>query len=273
VLDKSHRAVEQIVSQYREPMAYRDSVRPVGVTAAESVDADVALLTRELARLAPEALGVDSGTPSATVAGRGTPSATAGDATPGAGSGAIEQKYLVRFVASEEMMAKLEEVKALLSHRCKEGTFADVLGIVLKDFLERHSPEARHRRRRARQEKAAQSRVRRAKLGGAAAANPCAQKKNHSRRREYALTNLSRHIPAAIHDEVFVRDGVRCSFVARNGIQCGSRQSLQVDHIRPFAAAGTHDPCNLRLLCAAHNRLAAEQTLGEHVMRKFWRKE
>jgi 5-methylcytosine-specific restriction endonuclease McrA len=193
--------------------------------------------------------------------------------TPGAGSGAVEQKFLVRFVASEELMARFEEAKALLSHRCKDGTFAGVLGILLDDFLEKHSPEARHRRRHARHEKAAQGRARRAKVDGAAAVNHCAQKKNHSRRRESASTGPSRHIPAAVRDEVFVRDGGECSFTARDGTQCRSTRSLQIDHIRPFAAGGTHDPANLRLLCAAHNRHAAEKTLGSTLMSRFWRRE
>ena len=37
---------------------------------------------------------------------------------------------------------------------------------------------------------------------------------------------------------------------------------VQVDHLRPFAAGGDHDPSNLRLLCAAHNRRAAEKVFG-----------
>jgi 5-methylcytosine-specific restriction endonuclease McrA len=275
VCGKSHRAVERIVSEYREPVAYRDSVRPVGVQAPESVDADVALFERALARLAPQAVGVDGGTPSATAAGgRGTPDTAVDNGTPGAGSAATEQKFLVRFVASEELMARFEEAKALLSHRCKDGTFAGVLGILLEEFLEKHSPEARHRRRQARNKKAA--------------AGPTAKQKTHSRRRECenrrsqrrvsenrksTSTNPTRHIPAAVRDEVFVRDEGRCSFIARDGTRCRSKRSLQVDHIRPFAAGGSHEPSNLRLLCALHNHLAAERTLGKHVMKRYWRQE
>jgi 5-methylcytosine-specific restriction endonuclease McrA len=64
-----------------------------------------------------------------------------------------------------------------------------------------------------------------------------------------------------------------CAYVSLEGRRCGSRTALQVDHIRPFAAGGGNDVSNLRLLCAAHNRLAAVQTLGAHVMGRFWRRE
>jgi hypothetical protein len=36
---------------------------------------------------------------------------------------------------------------------------------------------------------------------------------------------------------------------------------------------GGNEPANLRLLCGAHNRLAAEHTLGAHVMERFWRRQ
>ena len=78
---------------------------------------------------------------------------------------------------------------------------------------------------------------------------------------------------AEVRDKVFVRDGGRCTFTAADGTRCGSKRSLQVDHVRPYVAGGTHKPSNLRLLCAAHNRLAAERTLGKHVMSQYWRRE
>jgi 5-methylcytosine-specific restriction endonuclease McrA len=271
VRDKSHRAIERIVSEYREPGAYRDSVRPVCVPTPESVDADAALFSRELARLASQTVSSDDDTGVAAATDEEVASsATVGDrGTPGAGSAGVEQKFLVRFLANEELLARFEQVKALLSHRCKDGTFAEVLGIILDESLERHSPEARHRRRQARHEKAV------------AVANT--ERKNHSRRRECegrrsqrrecAPTNPSRHIPNAVRDEVFVRDGGECSFTARDGTRCGSTRSLQVDHIRSFAGGGNHDPGNLRLLCAAHNRHAAEKTLRRTVMSRFRRRE
>jgi 5-methylcytosine-specific restriction endonuclease McrA len=66
---------------------------------------------------------------------------------------------------------------------------------------------------------------------------------------------------------VFVRDDGRCAFAGPDGTRCGSRYALQVDHVHPFALGGRHNASNLRLLCAQHNRLAAEKALGPRVAR------
>jgi 5-methylcytosine-specific restriction endonuclease McrA len=83
----------------------------------------------------------------------------------------------------------------------------------------------------------------------------------------------SRHVPDEIRDQVFVRDGGQCTFVGAEGTRCQSKKGLQIDHIVPYAAGGTHDPSNLRLLCSAHNRLMAERALGKHVMQPYWRRQ
>jgi 5-methylcytosine-specific restriction endonuclease McrA len=254
VRGKSHRAVERVASEYRAPVAYRDRVRPVRVAAPPSVNIDGALFERELKRFAPGA-----GT-------SGEASTPGDDLTPGAGNDWVEQKLLVQFLASDELMAKFEEAKALLSHRSGDGSFAEVLAIILEEFLERHSPTARQARREVRKSRKTEARR------TSAAADPTPDV--HSRRRECKAGNHpSRHIPVEVRDEVFVRDGGACTFAARDGTRCGSTRSLQIDHIRPYAAGGTHDPSNLRLLCAAHNRLAAERTLGKDSIKRFWRKE
>ncbi len=155
VRGKSYREVERVASEYRPPIALRDRVRPVRVRVSrpsgsvDPVDVDAALFDRELRRLAP------------------------GESTPGAGSNQaeIEQKLFVQFLASEELMEKFEEAKALLSHRCGTGSFAEVLEIVLAEFVERHSPEARLKRREARKAGVAAGR-RRNPVSTAAAVGP-----------------------------------------------------------------------------------------------------
>ena len=164
-----------------------------------------------------------------------------------------EQKMFVQFLASNELMELFEEVRNLLSGRKHDMTFAEVLEIVLTEYRDRHSPVARRQRRAAN--------------SGATCPD--------SRRREWNISanDHSRHIPNDVRDEVFTRDGGQCAYVARDGTRCQCRKGLQVDHITPFAAGGTHDPLNLRLLCGAHNRRAAEHTLGAHVMQRFWRRQ
>jgi hypothetical protein len=58
-----------------------------------------------------------------------------------------QQKMLVKFLASEALVEKVEQVKALLSSRHPEASFAQVLEVLLDEYLDRHSPQARQRRR------------------------------------------------------------------------------------------------------------------------------
>ena len=62
--------------------------------------------------------------------------------------------------------------------------------------------------------------------------------------------------------EVFARDGEQCSFVSKAGVRCDARSFLEIDHVHPQALGGEGTSANTRLLCATHNRLAAEQIFG-----------
>lgn len=159
-----------------------------------------------------------------------------------------EQKVFVQFLADEEFLKLFEEVRLLMDNS-GEGSFADVMKATLAEYRDRHSPAARQARRKARNG-----------VNGP-----------DSRRREWEDATKSRHIPDDVRDEIFVRDEGRCTFVATDGTRCECTKRLQVDHIKPFANGGTHDPSNLRLLCGAHNRREAERTMGAHVMKQFWR--
>ncbi|HEU4365336.1 MAG TPA: HNH endonuclease signature motif containing protein [Candidatus Krumholzibacteria bacterium] len=184
--------------------------------------------------------------------------------TPGDGSWVVsEQKMAVQFLASEDLMVKYEAAKALLSHSRPDATFAEVLEVLLGEFLERRRPEARQRRREAKRAAAQQSTSAGGKFSTAGAGGG----------QQARARLLSRHVAAEVRDAVFIRDGGRCTYVARDGTSCGSMHALEIDHIRPFAAGGAHDLSNLRLLCAAHNRLAAERALGKHVMAGYWRRD
>ncbi|HER34880.1 MAG TPA: HNH endonuclease [Halothiobacillaceae bacterium] len=61
--------------------------------------------------------------------------------------------------------------------------------------------------------------------------------------------------------------------MGHSGRRCNSRVRLQIDHIVPFSRGGRHNPSNLRLLCSAHNLLAAEQAYGRDVMAGYARRQ
>lgn len=65
-----------------------------------------------------------------------------------------------------------------------------------------------------------------------------------------------------------LRDHERCTFKGPNGHRCTATHNLHIDHITPFAKGGTHDPENLRVLCANHNQHEARKQFGRLPLRK-----
>jgi hypothetical protein len=76
-------------------------------------------------------------------------------------------------------------------------------------------------------------------------------------------------IPAAVKRAIWARDAGRCTWPLDGGGVCGSTHMLELDHIVPWADWGGEQEANLRLTCAAHNRLAARQLFGERVMERY----
>jgi hypothetical protein len=86
--------------------------------------------------------------------------------------------------------------------------------------------------------------------------------------RRTAPGTRSRHVPTGTRAAVFDRDDHRCTFVAADGTRCSATRNLEIDHVQSFAMGGSHDAENLRVLCAAHNRRAAEHVFGPLPRRK-----
>jgi 5-methylcytosine-specific restriction endonuclease McrA len=62
------------------------------------------------------------------------------------------------------------------------------------------------------------------------------------------------------------RDGFCCTWQGPDGVRCGSRAWLEHDHRIPRALGGATNIQNVRLLCRAHNRRAAELVFGrQHI--------
>ncbi len=290
-------------ARYKPPGIYRDRVRPVRVVVPD-------LGQNSKNRCNPLILNSRSGSGDRSNCGivdqhenQETQREFAALATPRekspdhAGSARhTEQRLLIQFLATEEFMGKLEEVKSLLSHRMPGGSFEDVFEAVLDEFIDRHSPKKRTQRREKRcakklekqnekhaDKRSAKSEQKRVVQGAEKRdgrrdateqlENKRTANKSQNPRETKTTQKRTRHIPTALRDIVFVRDNAQCTYVGKNDKRCGSTHSLQIDHIKPFAMGGRNTAVNLRLLCGKHNRFEAKKLLGEDTMVRHYKRE
>ncbi len=293
---RSTRDVEVLVARHRPSFMLRDRVRPVCVMVPDVVENDSSrfpgagkILSQVIDNKSDKnrggsekPLGIEpvAAAPAGAPPDPG-PEAGAGNAsnTPGYEPGPeevervlIAQKYKIEFAVDPPFAEKLSRMRSFLSAKYPGGlSLAEVFDIAITEFLNRHTPEGRIQRRNAR------------KRQGSIAKSASDRKKDSHRKNTIAQqtgdaprgivsnhVERSRHIPPAVRDEVFTRDGGRCTFIGDNGKRCYSDWNLEIDHIVPFAKGGDNSPKNLRLLCAAHNRLAAERAYGRDHMDEFY---
>jgi hypothetical protein len=77
------------------------------------------------------------------------------------------------------------------------------------------------------------------------------------------------HIPAHVRRVVWNRDAGKCQWPLASGGICGSTRHLELDHIHPRSLGGASTADNLRVVCRAHNDLAARRTLGDDLMNRY----
>ena len=152
-------------------------------------------------------------------------------------------RFGVRFTADTEFRELLEEVRALASHRdAAPGRGDGELLSLMKRGLEAYRRELQKER---------------FGVGNKPRLVP-------SQRAESGEpVGRSRHVPAAVAREVYLRDGGCCTFCSEDGHRCGARRFLELDHVRPWAAGGESTVANVRLRCRAHNQQAARDHFGE----------
>ncbi|AKV04306.1 hypothetical protein AKJ09_10969 [Labilithrix luteola] len=140
-----------------------------------------------------------------------------------------ERRYRVQLTASEVLRDKLELARALMSHQNPNGDLAVVVERAVELLIEKLSKE---------------------KLGTSSRARLRKPSAKHG------------YVTRAARREAFERDGMQCSFVGENGERCPARCFLEIDHVTPRALGGSGEAENLRVLCRAHNRDAAERVFG-----------
>jgi hypothetical protein len=156
-------------------------------------------------------------------------------------------RFKIEFTASRELCRKLREAQALLRHQIPSGDLAQVFSRALTLLVED-----------AKRKKFAQT------------SRP-APRKRSKRDSSAERKPASRHIPAEVKRAVAARDRGCCTFVARSGRRCRSRDFLEFHHKEPWAKTRRHSVEGIELRCRAHNYYAAVQDYGAAHMERYAR--
>jgi 5-methylcytosine-specific restriction endonuclease McrA len=147
----------------------------------------------------------------------------------------------IKFMASNELMEKLKDLKNILSHKDVQSmaklieTMADLTLEKIKK-AKGVAPGARQNRKEEDKTKST----------FAAEVKPSESQKP------------SRYIAAKTRHRVWQRDNGECQYVDPvTNRKCQSRFQIQLDHIIPLAKGGAAFEDNLRLLCFVHNQIEA----------------
>ncbi len=185
----------------------------------------------------------------------------------------------LHFTVRQEVMKKVEAARRGLGHNLPNATLEQVLEAGLDLLLEKQA-KARGQVKRPRKTSMSPTELL------AALPAPSQQPTESSQPAEASEPNPTplpipteppphrrdgprAAIPAAVKRAVWARDQGRCCWPLDGGGCCGSTRRLELDHIVPWAEWGGEQEADLRLTCAAHNRLAARQAFGERVMRRY----
>ncbi len=199
----------------------------------------------------------------------------------------------VRFVASQELLDKLDEIRGLLAHSNPQMTLGELIDVLASEYRERHHPEAKAKRAEMRDAKRQGEGCEKILITSTGLepkkdleiiekmdleiiqSIETEMETNMETEDDKGLENrikptgfvksptaprvTSPHetrIPSrAIVHELTKIAGYVCAYVDPVSKQtCLSRQALEIDHIQPWSEGGRTELSNLRYLCRAHHR-------------------
>ncbi len=186
---------------------------------------------------------------------------------------------------SRALKEKLEPARDLMSHANRSGDLAVVVERAVDLLIERLKKErvgqtSRPRRRTRQSATTARAAAVRIAANPADPADPAdpanpanpanpakpAASGAHFERSKSMDLRKRAHVANEVRRQVVARDGLRCSYIADDGSRCAARGFLQLHHEHAWAKGGSDASDNLRLLCAEHNQLLAEQEYGRHTI-------
>jgi hypothetical protein len=158
-------------------------------------------------------------------------------------------RYRIQLNASAQLKQKLEHAADLLSHAIPSGDLSVVIERAVDLLIER-----------VERERFAQTKLPRRGRG----LDPSNSRRSLKIRAFQA--GVREHIPNGVKRQIVARDGLRCTFVGSDGQRCTATKFTQIHHEEPWARGGGETVENLRILCAAHNRLLAEREFGRELV-------
>ena len=169
-----------------------------------------------------------------------------------------EEHIEMRFVVTQKTKLELEKVRSLLGPRGGSLSMAELISEMARLCSERLSEKTFGKTR------AAQDR-----LSALALSSPSQVKTlntNKSAVQKFPAVGVkpnfrTRYIAPVVKHEVWHRDGGKC-------VRCKSTQSIQFDHIQPFALGGDSSPANIQLLCGSCNLRRGIISFGPAAMRR-----
>jgi hypothetical protein len=153
------------------------------------------------------------------------------------------KRYRLQLNASAALKEKLMLAVDLLSHMNPTGDLATVIERALDVLIERVQKRRFAQTKRPRRK-------------------PAADGEGVAKEKNIRFRSRRGHIPNETKRQIAARDDLRCTFVGADGKRCDSRKFAQIHHEEAWARGGGDTTDNLRILCAAHNRLLAERDFG-----------
>ncbi len=180
---------------------------------------------------------------------------------------------------TKSQLELLERAREVLAHGGSIPANEDIILKALGELLERKDPLKKAERAEKRAEKNSTQEkppsARKDTFHGRVP-SPAALKKDTFEGREETFPSARKEvaterpkIPAATKHLVWQRDKGYCTHEYSNGMPCGSRMMIEIDHIIPWARGGTHDADNLTLKCREHNQWSAVEIFGREHMTRY----
>jgi len=261
----------------------------VAIASGAGVAASGAEATSNAGHNGTSSAEADSSSPAGPTPAR-TSAAEATTATEAAAEPETEERVSLSFSLTAEDYESFEQARAILAHKLPANmSLEDAFNELVAFYLAKKKPARKQSAGRAEPGRSAKNptrgRASAPSTGPSVETNTQASRDEETRTaasddtRNHVSTEVeganrpapaprSRHVPADTRAAVLDRDGHRCTFVAPDGTCCNATRNLEIDHVQPFALGGSHEAENLRVLCAAHNRRAAERVFGPLPRRK-----